>query len=73
MHRMAEPKEKAAPLELIVALAIEKWIFVIRERQVMLDEDLADLCGVETKRLVEPEQEYRPVRPIRGLSQPDLH
>lgn len=34
-------------------LAIEKRIFVIRERQVMLDEDLADLYGVETKRLVE--------------------
>ena len=50
---MAETKEKAAALELIAAPAIEKRIFVIRERQVMLDEDLADLYGVQTKRLVE--------------------
>ncbi|HET9676119.1 MAG TPA: ORF6N domain-containing protein [Solirubrobacterales bacterium] len=41
------------PVELIAAPAIEKRIFVVRERQVMLDEDLADLYGVETKRLVE--------------------
>lgn len=32
---------------------IEKRILVIRGRQVMLDEDLADLYGVETKRLIE--------------------
>ncbi|HEX5609662.1 MAG TPA: ORF6N domain-containing protein [Solirubrobacterales bacterium] len=32
---------------------IEQRIYVIRERQVMLDEDLADLYGVETKRLIE--------------------
>lgn len=28
-------------------------IYVISGRQVMLDEDLADLYGVETKRLIE--------------------
>lgn len=39
--------------ELIAAPVIEKRIFVVRERQVMLDEDLADLYGVETKRLVQ--------------------
>lgn len=50
---MAEPKEKTESLELVVAPAIEKRIFVIRGRQVMLDEDLAELYGVETKRLVE--------------------
>lgn len=50
---MAETKEKPAALELIAAPAIEKRIFVIRERQVMLDEDLADLYGVETKRLIQ--------------------
>lgn len=50
---MAKPKEKAAPLKLIAAPAIEKRIFVVRERQVMLDEDLADLYGVETKRLIQ--------------------
>lgn len=32
---------------------IERRIFVIRERQIMLDEDLAELYGVETKRLIE--------------------
>jgi len=37
----------------VAAPAIERRIFVVRERQVMLDEDLADLYGVETKRLVE--------------------
>lgn len=31
-----------ASLELVVAPAIEKRILVVRERQVMLDEDLAD-------------------------------
>ena len=33
--------------------AIQSRILVVRERQVMLDEDLAELYGVETKRLVE--------------------
>jgi hypothetical protein len=50
---MADSNETAASLELIAAPAIEKRIFVIRERQVMLDEDLADLYGVETKRLIQ--------------------
>jgi ORF6N domain len=45
--------EKPARLEVIAAPAIEKRIFVVRERQVMLDEDLADLYGVETKRLIQ--------------------
>jgi len=45
--------EKTASLELIAAPAIEKRIFIVGGRQVMLDEDLADLYGVETKRLVE--------------------
>lgn len=40
-------------LELIAAPAIEKRIFVVRGRQVLLDEDLADLYGVETKRLIQ--------------------
>jgi ORF6N domain len=50
---MAETKEKPAALELIAAPAIEKRILVVRERQVMLDEDLAELYGVETKRLIQ--------------------
>jgi ORF6N domain len=40
-------------LQLIPAVAIEKRILVVRERQVMLDEDLADLYGVETRALVQ--------------------
>jgi hypothetical protein len=50
---MAGSTGKAAALELIAAPAIEKRILVVRERQVMLDEDLADLYGVETKRLIQ--------------------
>jgi len=50
---MTGSAEKEAPLELIATPAIEKRIFVVRERQVMLDEDLADLYGVETKRLIQ--------------------
>ena len=38
---------------MVATPAIEKRIYVIRGRQVMLDEDLADLYGVETKRLIE--------------------
>jgi hypothetical protein len=36
-------------LQVTSAPAIEKRIYVIRGRQVMLDEDLADLYGVETR------------------------
>ncbi len=50
---MAQSAEKAGSLELIAAPAIEKRIFVVRGRQVMLDEDLADLYGVETRVLVQ--------------------
>lgn len=53
MSRMADsPAEKTA-LQVVTAPAIDKRIFVVRGRQVMLDEDLADLYGVETKRLVQ--------------------
>src|SRR5690349_22333739 len=50
---MADSRKTAASLELVPAPAIEKRIFVIRGQQVLLDEDLADLYGVATKRLVE--------------------
>jgi hypothetical protein len=40
-------------LELIPVPAIQARILVVRDRQVMLDEDLADLYGVETRRLIE--------------------
>jgi hypothetical protein len=50
---MADREQKTASLEMIAAPAIEKRIYIIRGRQVMLDEDLADLYSVETKRLIE--------------------
>jgi hypothetical protein len=50
---MASSAGEKGELQPIAAPAIEKRIFVVRGRQVMLDEDLADLYGVETKRLVQ--------------------
>jgi hypothetical protein len=49
---MAEGSDEHG-LELIPLPAIQKRILVVRERHVMLDEDLAELYGVETRRLVE--------------------
>jgi hypothetical protein len=50
---MAHSAAEKTELQIVAAPAIEKRIFVVRERQVMLDEDLADLYGVETKRLIQ--------------------
>lgn len=50
---MAQAAGKTDSLELIAAPAIEKRILIVRGRRVMLDEDLADLYGVETRRLIE--------------------
>jgi hypothetical protein len=50
---MANSVAEKTGLKVIEAPMIERRIFVIRDRQVMLDEDLADLYGVETKRLIE--------------------
>jgi ORF6N domain len=50
---MADRDPQDTALQVIGSPAIEERIYVIRGRQVMLDEDLADLYGVETKRLVE--------------------
>jgi hypothetical protein len=50
---MADRAKAKRSLELIPIPAIQKQIVVVRERQVMLDEDLADLYGVETRRLIE--------------------
>jgi hypothetical protein len=50
---MANPAGEKAELQVVASQAIERRIFVVRERQVMLDEDLADLYGVETKRLIQ--------------------
>jgi hypothetical protein len=45
--------EKPSSVAIIATPAIKQQILVIRDRQVMLDADLADLYGVETRRLVE--------------------
>jgi hypothetical protein len=50
---MANLAGEKTELQVVATPAIEKRIFVFRERQVMLDEDLADLYGVETKVLVQ--------------------
>jgi hypothetical protein len=53
MQGMARSEETAGSLEVVTAPAVENRIFVVRGRQVMLDEDLADLYGETTKRLVQ--------------------
>lgn len=50
---MADAEEKTTSLEVLATPAIEKRILVVRGRQVLLDEDLADLYGVETRVLVQ--------------------
>jgi ORF6N domain len=45
--------EAKGSLELIPLPAIQQRILVVRERHVMLDEDLAVLYGVETRRLIQ--------------------
>jgi len=44
---------RAQGVELIPLPAIQKRILVVRERHVMLDQDLAALYGVETRALVQ--------------------
>jgi len=50
---MADLDPENGSIALAATLAIDKRIYVIRGRQVMLDEDLADLYLVEAKRLIE--------------------
>jgi hypothetical protein len=50
---MAKRSDNRASVELVPATAIQKRILLVRDCQVMLDEDLADLYGVETKRLIQ--------------------
>lgn len=50
---MADPSPSVPPIEIVLAPAIQQRILIARERQVMLDEDLAGLYGVETRRLIE--------------------
>ena len=49
---VADPARRKTSLQVIAGPVIEKRILVVRERQVMLDEDLADVRGVETRALV---------------------
>jgi hypothetical protein len=53
MEPMADSARDQTGLQVVAAPTIEKRIFVIRDRQVMLDEDLADLYGVETRVLIQ--------------------
>ena len=41
----------------ITSVLVESKIFLIRGKQVMIDRDLAELYGVETKRITEAESE----------------
>jgi hypothetical protein len=50
---MVDREEAKRSLELLPLPTIQQRILVVRERHVMLDEDLARLYGVETRRLIE--------------------
>jgi len=50
---MVDSAGEGAGLQTIATPAIEKRILVVRGRRVMLDGDLADLYGVETRVLVQ--------------------
>lgn len=50
---MANRSSHGVSLEVVPVPAIQQRILVVRDREVMLDQDLAELYGVETKRLVE--------------------
>lgn len=50
---MADRTEDEGALELIPLPAIQKRIVVVRKRHVMVDEDLAELYGVQTGRLIQ--------------------
>ena len=51
--RMVDQAKTEGSLELLPLPAIQQRIVVVRERHVMLDEDLAVLYGVQTGRLIE--------------------
>lgn len=50
---MPDRTKEESSLELIPLPAIQKRIVVVRKRHVMVDEDLAELYGVQTGRLIE--------------------
>ena len=45
--------DEETSIEIVPTSAIPQRILIARDRQVMLDEDLAQLYGVETRRLIE--------------------
>jgi hypothetical protein len=51
--RMEDPTKTKGSLELISLPTIQQRILVVRKRHVMVDEDLAELYGVQTRRLIE--------------------
>jgi ORF6N domain-containing protein len=50
---MAPTSKSGKSPALVAPPVVEKRIRTVRDRQVMLDEDLAELYGVETKRLIQ--------------------
>ncbi len=50
---MADRAEEKSSLKLIPLPAVQKRIVVVRKRHVMVDEDLAELYGVQTGRLIQ--------------------
>jgi hypothetical protein len=50
---MVDRTKTEVSLELLPPPAIQQRILVVRERHVMLDEDLSGLYGVQTRRLIE--------------------
>ena len=55
--------------EIVEELKIEKMIYEIRGKQVMLDSDLAKLYQVETKRINEAVSRNKEKFPVRLVSQ----
>jgi hypothetical protein len=62
---MVDRTKTEGSLELLPLPAIQQRIVVVRERHVMLDEDLAVLYGVQTGRLIQEVQLTRVVRDQR--------
>jgi ORF6N domain len=50
---MANQSSDDASVQVVRVPAIQQRILVVRDREVMLDQDLAELYGVETRRLIE--------------------
>ncbi len=68
MSAMAASTAEKTGLQIVSTSSVEKRIYVIRGRQVMLDEDLAELYGVETKRLIEQVKRISNASPATSCS-----